>query len=217
MLFRLAAGTVDEGRPAAPGCRNRVTTRIEFTTQRRPACLASVLGLLLAGCQPGSGLPPLPPPASTAYTLGPGDQVRIITFGEPTLTGEFTVEVDGDIAVPLLDAVHAEGLTPHQLAEQIGGLLRSRHLFRDPSVSVQVVTYRPIFVLGEVNRPGQYPYQPGMTLLSAVAIAGGFTYRAVDGYASVVRKQHDTPTELKAARDAPLEPGDVVTIFERNF
>jgi polysaccharide export outer membrane protein len=153
----------------------------------------------------------------TAYTLGIGDQVRVITFGEQTLTGQFTVGDNGDIAVPLLDTVHAAGLTTRQLADRISGLLRSKNLFRNPSVSVEVVTYRPVFVLGEVNKPGEYPYQPGMTMLSAVAVAGGFTYRAVDGYASVLRNEHGKPAEGRVGRDALLLPGDVMTVFERNF
>lgn len=177
----------------------------------------AVVALLLTGCQPGKDLPPLPPLTNTAYTLGPGDDVRIITFGEQTLTGEFTVEDSGKIAVPLLGRVNAAGMTTGQLGDEIDGLLRSKNLFRDPSVSVQIVKYRPIFVLGEVNKPGEFPYQPGMTVLSAVAIAGGFTYRAVEGYASVVRTEHDKPIEGRVSRDALLKPGDVVTVFERTF
>ena len=103
--------------------------------------------------------------------------------------------------------------------------LKRAHLLRNPSVSVEVVTYRPIFVLGEVNRPGQYPYQPGMTVVTAAAVAGGFTYRAVEGYASVVRTPigmavgttMGDPIEGKAVRQAYVQPGDVITILERRF
>jgi polysaccharide biosynthesis/export protein len=184
---------------------------------RLAASAAALAALLLGACQPGADLPSLPPPASVAYTLGPGDAVRVITFGEPTLTGQFTVGDGGAVAVPLLDSVPAAGLTTEALAAAISFRLREKNLLRNPSVSVEVVGYRPIFVLGEVSRPGQYPYQPGMTLLSAVAVAGGFTYRAVEDTASVVRSDHGTPREWRADRAALLQPGDVVTIFERHF
>jgi polysaccharide export outer membrane protein len=178
----------------------------------------AVLGLaLLAGCQPGGDLPLLPAPANTAYTLGPGDQIRVITFGEQTLTGQFAVADSGSVAIPLLGPLHAAGLTTNQFAGEIAAQLRDKNLIRNPSVSVEVATYRPIFVLGEVNKPGEYPYRPGMTLLSVVALAGGFTYRAVEDTASVVRPQDGKPAEGRVGRDAPLLPGDVVTIFERNF
>ncbi len=80
-----------------------------------------------------------------------------------------------------------------------------------------MIGYRPIFVLGEVNKPGQFPYQPGMTMLAAVALAGGFTYRAIEDYAAVVRTQDGAALEGRASRQAVLEPGDVVTVFERRF
>jgi polysaccharide export outer membrane protein len=82
---------------------------------------------------------------------------------------------------------------------------------------VEVIAYRPVFVLGEVNKPGQYPWQPGMTVVTAVAVAGGFTYRAVDNYASVVRTVGSAAVEGKATRQSFIQPGDVVTIFERRF
>lgn len=180
---------------------------------------SAVLGslLLLSACQPGGNLPPLPPPESTAYTLGPGDQVRVITFGEQTLTGPFSVEDSGNVAIPLLGPVRAAGLTTHQLADAIENQLRGRNLIRNPSVSVEILSYRPVYVLGEVNKPGEYPYRPGMTLVTLVALAGGFTYRAVDDAASVVRSVQGKPIEGRVGRDALLHPGDVVTVFERNF
>ena len=90
-------------------------------------------------------------------------------------------------------------------------------MLRSPSVSAEVITYRPIFVLGEVSKPGQYPYQPGMTVVTAAAVAGGFTYRAVQGYASVVRNPGTGAIEGKASRQTLIQPGDVITVFERRF
>ncbi|MDR3529694.1 MAG: polysaccharide export protein [Rhodopila sp.] len=170
-----------------------------------------------ATCAPGRGLPDLPPAAPSAYRLGPGDMVRLITFGEKQLTGEFRVNDSGAIALPLLGSVPASGLTPDGLAARISDALVRGNLYRAPSVSVEVTAYRPIFVLGEVSKPGQYPYQPGMTVVTAAAVAGGFTYRAIDGYASVVRTQDGSAIEGKATRQSFVQPGDVITIFERRF
>jgi polysaccharide export outer membrane protein len=82
---------------------------------------------------------------------------------------------------------------------------------------VEVLTYRPVFILGEVTKPGQYPYQPRMTVLTAVAVAGGFTYRAQTGFASILRNDGDHPVEGRVDRDTTVRPGDVITIFDRYF
>ena len=183
----------------------------------RPLRLLAVLVLLAGGCSPGHGLAPLPSPSRADYRLGPGDAVRIITFGEDTLTGEFRVGDGGRIALPLVGAVPAAGLTPRELEIAVSRALARAEVMRNPSVSVEVTAYRPIFVLGEVNKPGQYPYQPGMTVVSAAAVAGGFTYRAVQDYASVVRTEDGGALEGRAARQTRVQPGDVVTFFERRF
>ena len=105
----------------------------------------------------------------------------------------------------------------------MAGALIGADILRNPSVSVEVIAYRPIFVLGEVNKPGQYPYQPGMTVVTAAAVAGGFTYRAVQSYASIVRTMPAdksgpmTAIEGTAERQTLVQPGDVITIFERRF
>jgi polysaccharide biosynthesis/export protein len=180
--------------------------------------LVSLILLVVAGCGgPGSGLPLLPPASPVAYTLGPGDQVRIITFGEETLTGEFRVNDSGHIALPLVGAVQAAGLTSAELETSVGSVLRRVNLVRNPSVAVEVIAYRPIYVLGEVNKPGQYAYQPGMTVVTAVAVGGGFTYRAVEGYAAIVRTVEGNAVEGRASRQSYVQPGDVITIFERRF
>ena len=180
------------------------------------ACAALLLGP--AGCGgPGSDLPVLSAAAPADYTLAPGDQVRIITFGEDTLTGEFRVNDSGSIALPLVGAVRASGLTPARLESAVAVALRRARLVANPSVSVEVIAYRPIYVLGEVNKPGQYPYQPGMTVVTAVAVAGGFTYRAIEGYASIVRTVGNRAVEGRAVRQAFVRPGDVITVFERRF
>ncbi len=182
-------------------------------------CLAASTFLgLLSACAPGSNLPVLPPIAPGGYVLGIGDRIRVITTGADEATADFRVGATGDIAVPLLGSVHAAGETTEQLAATIQQDLEAKKLFRNPSVVVEVQEYRPIDILGEVNRPGEYPFRPGSTLLAAVANAGGFTYRAVTGYASVVRQVGpDRSIEGRIGRESFIKPGDVITIYERRF
>jgi polysaccharide biosynthesis/export protein len=177
----------------------------------------ALASLGLVSCEPGSHLPPIPPAPVTAYRLGPDDVIRVITFGESQLTGEFRIDDRGNIAVPLLGLVHAGGLSTGELENRIEAGLRQHKVILNPSVSVDIVSYRPIFILGEVKKPGQYPFEPGMTVLSAVAIAGGFTYRAVTDYASIVRNVNGQTVEGRAGRDALIAPGDVINVFERIF
>jgi polysaccharide biosynthesis/export protein len=183
-----------------------------------------VLGLTLAGlmaaggcASPGSGLPPIPDPNSGAYRLGSGDQVRIIVFGDEQLTGQFRVDASGDIALPLIGNVHVAGLTTRELEHSVAAALDRRGLYNKPSVAAEVTDYRPVFILGEVAKPGQYPFQPGMTVVTAVAVGGGFTYRGVDNVFSIVRTEHGTAIEGRAGRQTLVQPGDVITVYERRF
>lgn len=182
---------------------------------KRGLCLAVLL--LAAACSRVKDLPPLPEGGDAAYRLGVSDQVRLLTFGEDSLSEIFRVNDAGNIALPLLGPIRARGLTTDELSAAIARELVQRGLIRDASVSVEVVEYRPVFVLGEVNRPGQYPFQPGMTVLSVAAVAGGFTYRAVQDQAAVVRLVEGAPVEGRAGPLTVLRPGDVVTIYERVF
>jgi polysaccharide export outer membrane protein len=180
-----------------------------------------LLGLawLLAACAPtGSDLPPLPPLVDTGtYHLGPGDRVRVIVYGDKEMSDVFAIGDDGLIELPLAGDVTARGRTPNALAAEIALTLTARGMIKDPSVAVEVASYRPIFILGEVIRPGQYPYEPGMTVIAAVSLAGGYTYRAVKTYESVVRTQgKKTDNGLVKPQDR-LEPGDVITIYDRVF
>jgi polysaccharide export outer membrane protein len=188
-----------------------------MTTRRFALTLLPVLAL--AACaNPGGELPPLPESAAGgAYRLGPEDQVRVTVFNDPRLTGEFRVTDAGTINLPLIGSVQAGGRTTTEVERSIERVMRERNLFRDPSAAVQVITYRPVFVLGQVERGGQFPYQPGMTALSAVALAGGFNYRALRDYVSITRTTDGRAQEFRATRQALLQPGDVVTVFERRF
>ncbi|MCB9947179.1 MAG: polysaccharide export protein [Rhodospirillaceae bacterium] len=179
-------------------------------------CIA-LLFVMLAACSPGSDLPELPPRGATAYRLDTADRVNIIVFGQETLSGLFTVNDSGLVSMPLIGAVPARDLTVEEFQGEIERRLADGYLV-NPSVSVQIDAYRPIYVLGEVSSPGQFPYQPGMTVLTAVSIAGGFTYRAQEDYVSITRQNRGAPpTEARASRDTLVQPGDVINVFERFF
>jgi len=182
-------------------------------------CLAAALAcaLALAACAPGSDLPPVPAAYAGPYLLGPGDEVRIITFGDTSLSGSFAVDEGGHISMPLLGLVQASGLTTEALQTEIIDELKAKKLYLAPSVVIEVATRRPIFVLGEVQKPGQYPYEPGMTMESAVAVAGGFTYRAVKARVEVKRQEPGHAVRGQADPDAAVQPGDVITVLERHI
>lgn len=174
-----------------------------------------------AGCAswqaPGYNLPALPEAPKGAYLLGPGDELHIGLYDQPQLTGSYDIDDSGMIDFPLLGPVQASGKTAGGLAGAISGALRAKNLILAPSVAVEVSKYRPFYILGEVNTPGQYPYRPGMTVLTAISIAGGFTYRAEQDYVGVTRDTGSAAAQYRALTFALAQPGDVITVFERRF
>jgi polysaccharide export outer membrane protein len=185
-----------------------------------PLALGALLCIatLLAGCASGTGrLPVLPNDQHGAvYLLGAGDSLRITVFGEPDLSGTFKISDNGALVMPLVGQVSAQGLSVPELQKRLVGQLNVKAV-KSPDVTIQVEEYRPFFILGEVKNPGSYPYVPDMTVLTAVAIAGGFTFRASQDEVSVTRKRNGAPIEARARRDARVLPGDVVYVFERHF
>jgi polysaccharide biosynthesis/export protein len=150
------------------------------------------------------------------YTLDSGDKLRIVVFGQDTLSNNYTVDAQGTVSLPLVGAVEARGLTTAQLGSAIAARLRSGYV-RDPSVAVEIETYRPFFVLGEVTFPGQYPYVPNMTVENAIAIAGGFTPRAAKDKVTITRKVQGAPSRFVLPLRYPLRPGDTIEVSERWF
>lgn len=186
--------------------------------QTRRLLLLLPLAALGACADPASGLAPLPDEPRAGYRLGAEDQVRVQTFNDPRLTGEFRITDAGMLALPLVGSVPAAGRTTTEVERAVERVMVQRNLFRDPSVSIQVIEYRPVFVLGQVERGGRFPFQPGMTALSAVAVAGGFNYRALRDVVSITRVGEDgRAQEFRATRQSLIQPGDVVTVFERRF
>jgi polysaccharide export outer membrane protein len=137
--------------------------------------------VMLSACATGAPAIPEgsadPMPQTTEYRLGPGDKLHVSVFNREELTGDFTVGTQGRISYPLVGEMEVSGRTVPEFTTQLTEQLRNGYV-RDPIVSVEVAQYRPFYILGEVNRPGAYPYSPGMTVMGAVATAGGLTYRA---------------------------------------
>jgi polysaccharide export outer membrane protein len=181
------------------------------------ACSSFGLSNCAAMVAPGSRLPPLPAPAPGPYRLGSGDEVTLRIYDQSQLSGRYSLDDSGFIDLPLLGLMRAGGNSPDQLAGSIAAALKSRQLILHPSVAIEVSRYRPFYILGEVNAPGQYPYRPDMTVLTAISIAGGFTYRAEQDYAGVTRDTGSQAVQYRAATNALAQPGDVITVFERRF
>jgi polysaccharide export outer membrane protein len=150
------------------------------------------------------------------YTLDTGDKLRIVVFGQDTLSNTYTVDAAGMVTMPLIGAVTARDQTTAALSASIRGRLAGGYI-REPSVAVEVETYRPFFVLGEVTYPGQYPYVPHMTVENAVAIAGGFTPRASKSKVSITRRYQGVPAKFALPLQYKVRPGDVLTVGERWF
>jgi polysaccharide biosynthesis/export protein len=149
------------------------------------------------------------------YRLGPGDQIRITVFNEPDLTGPYTVGSQGSIAYPLVGSIRAGGLTVSQFTEALQTALAT--YVRQPNVSVEVTNYRPFFILGEVQRPGTYPYSANLTVPNAVATAGGFTYRANQSRVFIRHANENVERSYPLTVATPVLPGDTVRIGERLF
>lgn len=153
---------------------------------------------------------------NSPYLLDSGDRLRITVFGQENLSGTYNVDAEGYISMPLIEAVPARGATVEHLSQNISARLRNGFI-REPNVTVEVETYRPFFILGEVNAAGQYPYAAGLTIESAVAIGGGFTPRAQRGYADVTRRFGAEEVRATVPVTTPIRPGDTITIRERWF
>jgi protein involved in polysaccharide export with SLBB domain len=171
------------------------------------------LGLVPSGVRTGNGTAAV----SGDYRLGPNDRTRITVFGQPNLTGEFTLDGNGSIAYPLIGNINANGLTPTELQQTIANRLDHDYL-RNPSVAVEVLTRRPFYVIGEVQKPGNYPYVTDMTALNAVAMAGGYTYRARTTEYYIKRlDQNGRMVRVVAKPETILRPGDTLEVRERYF
>jgi polysaccharide export outer membrane protein len=150
------------------------------------------------------------------YRLGADDKIRVITFGEDSLSGEFLIGGSGKVSLPLVGEVKAAGLTIPEFQKEVEAALKDGYL-KDPHVSVEVLTYRPFYILGEVQKPGEYPYSNGLTVLNAVATANGFTYRANTKKVFIKRADSTNEEAFPLTSTTPVAPGDTIRIGERFF
>lgn len=192
-------------------------------SRRSPLHLAVIACVLLAACG-GGGAPPATPAdlervraaASAPPRLQAGEKIRVMVFGENALSGEYQIDPSGFISLPLAGAVKAAGLTQNELARELEASFRSGYL-KDPKVTVSILEFRPFYILGEVEKPGSYPYSSGLNVMSAIATAGGTTYRASQ---SRVLIQHAGESEMRAydaSKPIPVLPGDIIQVPRRYF
>lgn len=193
--------------------------------KRIRAVSSSIMMLVLAsgmvsGCTTSSA-PPLPMNSAASkpvgeYKLGLGDKLRVNVFNERDLSGEYQVSGGGVITMPLIGDIQTVGLTARELEKALVAKYQGGFL-TNPSISVEVFSFRPFFVLGEVERPGSYPTQEGITLLGAIATSGGFTYRANTKRVFLRRANEQTEYEVDPSQPVQVGPGDVVRVGERHF
>jgi polysaccharide export outer membrane protein len=154
--------------------------------------------------------------ADQPYAVGSGDRLRVIVFGQDSLSNSYSVDASGQISMPLIGLVPVNGLTTADIQHAVEARLRNGFL-REPRVSCEVEAYRPFFILGEVTTAGQYPYVNGMTVQTAVAIAGGFTPRASQSSATLTRVMQGRQIAGEVDMGQPIRPGDTIQIRERFF
>jgi polysaccharide export outer membrane protein len=200
--------------------------RQAVATARRGGAISALRNAFAAAPQSYSPPPdpvayaaaPMPAPErhDAGYRLDAGDKLRVVVYGQEGLTNTYAIDAGGTITMPLIGQVPARGRTPAALAAEIAARLR-RGYIREPSVAVEIETYRPFFILGEVAAPGQYPYVPNMTVESAIAIAGGFSPRAKRDMVTLTHSDAGGAARYEVPLGISLGPGDTVLVGERWF
>ncbi len=183
------------------------------------ATLVGISALLLSACAsgPAQGGPVAAAPAGmTGYRLGAGDEIKVTVYGEPDLSGNFVVDGEGEIAMSLIGQAPIGNLTLTEASQSIEARLKDGYL-RDPKVTAELVKGRPYYILGEVNKPGEYPFVSGLTVMNAIASAGDFTYRADKGRIMVKSKDSPNEREVELTPTTVVRPGDTIRIRERFF
>lgn len=176
-------------------------------------CLAAT-----GGCASGvAKLPPLESAGVAEIRLAPGDKIAIAVQELEAMSGEYIVDETGRISLPLINQLQASGLTYGEMQNAIASRLVAADIVKAPNVTVQPLDLRPVYILGEVREPGEYAFRQGMTVFSAVAMAGGYTYRAKTGEVAVTRIVGDRTTTGVANEDTVIMPGDRIRIYERWF
>jgi polysaccharide export outer membrane protein len=213
----------------AGGCAQQPVARVPVAAAPPPPTIDSLAYgqpatpaplLMTTGASPRAALATpvafVPAALEGAYMLDSGDRLRIVVFGQDGLTNSYSVDASGHIAMPLIGLVSARGATTDELSKRIADKLRQGYI-REPHVAVEIESYRPFFILGEVTQPGQYPYVANMTVETAVAIAGGFAPRAFRRTVIVSRVVEGQRVRMTVPVTYGLRPGDTVNVQERWF
>lgn len=195
-------------------------------SRSRPALLAAILtavAAIAAACSAAVSTPPLPVSTGSdaqiiarPYRLGVGDKLKISVYGEPDLSGTFDVNASGAVPMPLIGDIPAKGRPIVEFRDAIARKLSEGYL-KSPKVSVEILNFRPIYVHGEVRTGGEYPYRSGLRLRDAVAVAGGYTYRANENYIILTREGESQEYRVTMPTDVEVHPGDNIRVPERFF
>lgn len=183
---------------------------------RRAFGRLALLTLVMLLCPAAGAQDALPDVVSDDYRLGPGDELQIDVFNQDDLTGKYSLDGAGRFSMNLIGLVEATGLTASELERVLVDRLKPDYLV-NPRISVRVLKYRPFYIIGEVNAPRSYPYVDGMTYLTAIAIAGGYSYRAKKDVVFVVRGNDPEGEELRLSVNDRVMPGDIIRVAERLF
>jgi len=180
------------------------------------AASTAIAGGVAAQSSPNQASPVAATDTSQDYQLGVSDKIRVTVYNEPNLTGEYPISPSGNISLPLIGEIAANGRTVAAVRQEVQERFADGYL-RDPKVTIDIVTFRPFYILGEITHPGELPYSDGMTVLNAVATAQGFTYRANKKYVFIKHKGEATENRVLLTPDLRVLPGDTVRIGERYF
>ncbi len=192
---------------------------------RRHWAIAIGLCIALAGCDGGATLGRvteadqqalIKSATSQAPTIQSGEKIKVTVFGEDRLTGEYEVDPGGNVSLPLAGTIKAAGLTKSQLELELARKFRGEYL-RNPKVTVDVASFRPFYILGEVGKAGEYPYKSGLNVMSAMALAGGATYRASRSTVMIQHAGENGFKEYPMSPTIPVLPGDLIRVPERYF
>src|SRR5580704_5173886 len=184
-----------------------------------------LLFLVMSVCDSGAYLGPVSPAeqqaliesaATTSPTLHPGEKIRVIVFGEDRLSGEYEIDPAGFVSLPLAGTIKAAGLSKQQLERDLSKKFSGEYL-RNPKVTVDVTSFRPFYILGEVTKAGEYPFKSGLNVMSAIAIAGGTTYRANRSTVLIQHIGENGFREYPLSPTIPVSPGDLIRVPERYF
>lgn len=193
-----------------------MNTKTSKTRTMLTVIMLAIAALLPAGgCASGTGTVPVSDAASD-YVLGTGDALRITVYGQEGLTGEYRIDARGAVSFPLINDVHAAGYTTTELEQTIAAKLDPDYIV-DPRVSIEVLNYRAVYVLGEVQNPGRYEYAPSMTVMQAIASAGGHTYRANEDSVELTRHVKGALKTFKIDQKTMIKPGDTIVVKRRWF